>query len=87
MNDATTLLNQIIDDLKQLTDDTTVPRNIRKGAQDAVEAMKNEAQDVDVRAASAISILDELANDPNLPIHARTVIWGILSKLEALCNY
>ena len=79
-------MNQIFEDLRQLIEDTSVPRNIRKGAQEAVDAMKKEGQDVDVRAANAISILDELANDPNLPIHARTLIWGVISKLEALSN-
>ena len=26
----------------------------------------------------------EISNDPNIPVHARTLIWEVLSKLEAI---
>ncbi len=45
--------------------------------------MKTE-EALDVRAASAIFILDELANDPNIPLHGRTLIWNIISQLETI---
>ena len=41
-----------------------------------------EEEAVDVRIASAISKLDEMANDPNIPLHGRTLIWNIISQLE-----
>ena len=28
--------------------------------------------------------LDEISNDPNIPVHARTLIWEVLSKLESI---
>jgi len=39
---------------------------------------------MDVRVASAIGKLDDLANDPNIPMHGRTVIYRIISELENL---
>jgi uncharacterized protein (UPF0147 family) len=39
---------------------------------------------MDVRATSAILILDDLANDPNIPLHGRTLIWNVISQLEVL---
>jgi uncharacterized protein len=30
-----------------------------------------------------VYMLDDLANDPNLPIHGRTAIWSIISRLES----
>jgi uncharacterized protein (UPF0147 family) len=39
---------------------------------------------IDLRVASASSMLDELANDPNIPLHGRTLIWNIMSRLEEL---
>ncbi|MGL6298455.1 MAG: UPF0147 family protein, partial [Methanobacteriaceae archaeon] len=36
--------------------------------------------------STVISMLDEISNDPNIPIHARTLIWEILSKLESIKN-
>jgi hypothetical protein len=76
-------IKQIIEVLDQLAEDTTVPRNIRRGANDAkTYLLKTDA--LDVRVASAIMILDELANDPNIPLHGRTQIWNLISQLETV---
>jgi len=77
-------LKQIIEVLDQLAEDTSVPRNIRRGATEAKERILQEDEALDVRAASAIFILDELANDPNIPLHGRTLIWNIISQLETV---
>ena len=73
-----------MDVLDQLAEDTSVPRNIRSGATDAKERLLQTKEAMDVRAASAIFILDELANDPNIPLHGRTLIWNIISQLETV---
>ena len=77
-------LKQIIDVLNQLAEDTSVPRNIRKGATEAINKLMSKSEALDVRSASANIILDELANDPNIPLHGRTIIWNIMSQLETL---
>ncbi|MGD1059935.1 MAG: UPF0147 family protein [Methanomassiliicoccales archaeon] len=77
-------LKQIVDVLDQLSEDTSVPRNIRRGATSAKERLLQTKEALDVRAASAIFILDELANDPNIPLHGRTLIWNIISQLETI---
>jgi uncharacterized protein (UPF0147 family) len=82
--DNETRLKQIIDVLDQLSEDTSVPRNIRRGATSAKERLLQTKEALDVRAASAIFILDELANDPNIPLHGRTLIWNIISQLETI---
>ncbi len=61
-----------------------MPRNIRRGALNARELLQKKEDALDVRAASAIFILDELANDPNIPLHGRTLIWNIISQLETI---
>ena len=40
--------------------------------------------DFDLRVNNAASLLDDLANDPNIPLHGRTLIWNILNQLETL---
>ncbi|MFQ5919860.1 MAG: UPF0147 family protein [Thermoplasmata archaeon] len=77
-------LRGILDVLGQLAEDTSVPRNIRRGALNARELLLKEEDALDVRAASAIFILDELANDPNIPLHGRTLIWNVISQLETV---
>ena len=76
--------HRIVDSLAQLADDTSVPRNVRRGAQSAKEELEKPRVALDVRIASAVYLLDDLANDPNLPTHGRTAIWSIISSLESL---
>ncbi|MCL2143306.1 MAG: UPF0147 family protein [Methanomassiliicoccaceae archaeon] len=77
-------IKQITEILDILADDNSVPRNIRKGATDAKTRLLDTKDEMDVRATSAIMILDDLANDPNIPLHGRTLIWNVISQLEIL---
>ncbi|MEM4735709.1 MAG: UPF0147 family protein [Candidatus Thorarchaeota archaeon] len=70
--------------LKQISEDTSVPRNIRRAATDAIKVLENESQSPAIRAQNAISILDEPSQDPNCPNHARTKIWQVSSLLEPI---
>ena len=79
-------VKQITDVLDQLAEDTSVPRNIRRGAKEAKDLLLGQKEALDVRAASASFILDELANDPNIPLHGRTLIWNVISQLETVSN-
>jgi len=75
---------QISDGLDMLSGDNSIPRNIRRGAENVKRLLHNESDPIDIRVASATSLLDELANDPNIPLHGRTLIWNIMSRLEEL---
>jgi hypothetical protein len=77
-------LHRIVESLGQLADDASVPRNVRRGAQSAKDELAKARVALDVRIASAVYVLDDLANDPNLPTHGRTAIWSIISSLESL---
>jgi hypothetical protein len=83
-NTGTEKLKQITEILDQLAEDTSVPRNIRKGARDSKDVLLNETEALDVRVASAISMLDELVNDPNIPLHGRTLLWNVIGQLETV---
>lgn len=74
----------ILESLNELVDDGSVPRNVRRGAQTARDQLNKPKTPLDVRVASAVYTLDDLANDPNLPTHGRTAIWSIISSLESL---
>jgi uncharacterized protein len=77
-------LVRILGSLGELAEDASVPRNIRRGAQSAKDALAKPKTALDVRVASAVYVLDDLANDPNLPSHGRTAIWTLISSLESL---
>ncbi|MCI4352488.1 MAG: UPF0147 family protein [Thermoplasmata archaeon] len=77
-------LERIAQSLVALSEDGSVPRNIRRGAQSARDELLKAAVALDLRVASAVYVLDDLANDSNLPTHGRTAIWSIISNLESL---
>jgi uncharacterized protein (UPF0147 family) len=77
-------LEHICDGLSMLSEDNSIPRNIRRGSEEVKRILLNESDPIDLRVASATSKLDELANDPNIPLHGRTLIWNIMSRLEEL---
>ena len=79
-----TELQPVIQMLNELSQDRTVPRNVRTALVNAKEDLSNEKLDVDFRVSSAISILDEVANDINLPPYSRTQVWNVVSALETL---
>jgi len=75
---------QVCDGLSMLHEDNSIPRNIRRGAEEVKSTLLNNDDPLDVRVATASSKLDEMANDPNIPLHGRTLIWNIMSRLEEL---
>ncbi len=77
-------VQRVVESLAELADDSSVPRNIRRGAQSARDALSKPRVALDVRIASAVYVLDDLANDPNIPTHGRTAIWSIISNLESI---
>jgi len=80
--DADGKVKSLVEALDQLAGDDSVPRNIRRGATDAKERLSRMKDALDMRLASAIFILEELANDPNIPMHGRTSVLQLLAGME-----
>ena len=86
MTDIEDRIQQIAQVLGQL-DDTQVPRNIRTSSKDAVEKwLLNEDKELDLRLGMTASILDDIFNDANLPIHYGPLCLQIQTVLETLLN-
>ena len=67
-----------------VSEDTTTPRNIRRAAKQSIAALQPSENTPAVRAANAISILDEILQDPNMPPYTRVKLWNVMSLLEAI---
>ncbi|MCC7554203.1 MAG: UPF0147 family protein [Methanobacteriaceae archaeon] len=78
------IIAEVSEILKHIMENNSVPRNIRKAAEDSNTMLNDETEDETVRVSSVILKLDDISNDPNIPVHARTLIWEILSKLESI---
>lgn len=70
--------------LISIINDAGVPRNIRRAATEALNQLRDEKLSPGVKAANAISILDTVVQDPNMPINTRTKVWQIIAILETI---
>ena len=77
-------VNEAIQLLDRISEDTTVPRNIRRAATNSLEIIKDPDSELSiaVKANNAIEILDEISQDPNCPAHARTMLLQVITLLE-----
>ena len=84
MTDIEDRIQQIAQVLGQL-DDRQVPRNIRTLSNDAVEKwLLNKDKEMDLRLGMTASILDDIFNDANLPIHYGPMCLQIQTALETI---
>ena len=75
-------VNQAMAILNRVAEDNTTPRNIRRTAKQASDLMLDESLSLAVRAANAIDLLDDISQDPNMPMYTRTRLWNVISVLE-----
>lgn len=84
MNAQDEQIGACIQMLQHITEDSSIPRNIRRVADETRTVLLDSSKPAGLRAATAISKIDEISNDPNMPVHARTRIWELVSQLESI---
>jgi len=70
--------------LSGVSEDSTTPRNIRRAAKEAIDVLGNTGFTPAVRASNAVSKLDEILQDPNMPPYTRVKLWNVMSLVEAI---
>ena len=83
-NENLELLNKAIAILSSISDNPSTPRNIRKLIKDSIVILNDESLSVGVRAPNAISMLEDVSQDPNIPSFSRVTIWSAVSSLESI---
>ena len=73
---------EIIELIDNVSSDTSVPKNIRRALVEAKERLKT-SEELSTRVSSAVYSIEAVSEDINMPMHARTQIWAILSALES----
>ncbi len=76
-------VEEIIELLNNIIEDSSVPKNIRKAVNEAKVRLSAD-DEVIVNVSAAIYSLESVAEDVNMPPHARMQIWSIMSELESL---
>jgi uncharacterized protein (UPF0147 family) len=77
-------IKQAVFILGQVSEDNTTPRNIRRAAKNSLDTLQSLGNTVGIRTSNAISILDEILQDPNMPPYTRVKLWNVMSLLEAI---
>lgn len=76
-------IDPILRALDSLTDDTSIPKNVRFSITKAKNRLKEPNEAVEVLTTS-MHALEEVVNDINMPMHGRTMIWNLLSEMEQM---
>ena len=79
-------VNQALVILDQVSEDHTTPRNIRRAAKEAINSLRMNQYTHAVRASNAVSILEDILQDPNMPPYTRVRLWNVMSLLEAITD-
>ena len=77
-------LNTAFETLNQIATNPSTPKNIRKTSSDLANDLKSEEYSMSVRASNAISMLDDITQDPNMPSYVRVTLWQAVSTLEGI---
>ncbi len=70
--------------LNEVVANPSTPKMIRKSITDLVTELLTDEYSKSVRAANAISVLDDITQDPNMPSYVRVTLWQAVSKLEGI---
>jgi len=79
-----TKIKQALVVLGEVSEDSTTPRNIRRSAKDAMNALQGTEYTPAVKASNAVALLDEILQDPNMPPYTRVKLWNVMSLIEAI---
>ncbi len=76
-------IQAIINMIDNVLEDTSVPKNIRKALAEAKVRLRGSEEAI-VQVSAAIYLIEPVSEDVNLPAHARTQVWSIISALAAI---
>jgi uncharacterized protein (UPF0147 family) len=78
-------ISNIIEALQELSNDSTVPRNIKVKVENVINILKDDKEpDDNIKVNKALSELDEISDDTNIQTFTRAQIWNIASMLERI---
>ena len=80
-------INFAISLLEKVANDNNVPRNIRRGASEAIDMLISGEGTIAVKASNAYDIIEGLPEDPNAPAYARTTLYKAVSLLATIRDY
>jgi uncharacterized protein (UPF0147 family) len=83
MADLTEDVKNIIESIKEIQEDSTMPKNVKEKLNDVVGLLK-ATQESSMNVSKALDKIEEITDDSNLQPYARTQIMNLASMLESL---
>ena len=77
-------IESLVQMLDMLSEDTSIPKNVRASIAKSKMRLMESDKSANEALTTSIHALEEIVNDINIPMHARTTIWNLLSELEVL---
>ena len=77
-------IKKYIDALDTIINGESVPKNIKRSAENMKKILSNEKESSLKRITKVIPELEIIGNDPNIPRYTRTMVWGLSSQLESI---
>ncbi len=71
----------IIEALKELSEDNTLPKNVREKVNSVIAILKDKNEH-SLKIDKALHELEGLSEDSNLQAYTRTQVWNVVSMLE-----
>ena len=76
-------LQDVIDQLNDLEEDSSVPKNVKACLSQLIVELKGD-KDLSLKVNKCLSQLDDIGEDVNIPPFVRTRIFSVASMLEAI---
>ena len=76
-------IQEINELLEALVADPSIPKNIRKTLGEARQRLQS-SEDSNLKISAAVYLVESISDDINMPAHARTQIWALMSALESI---
>jgi len=77
-------LNEIIELIIELTNDSSIPRNVKDKLKSVNDILSDNSRETNISINEVKDILTEISEDQNLQTFSRTQIWNISSMLEEI---
>lgn len=77
-------LDQVIEKMGEASQDYSMPARVRRTLDEVAAELMGDDQDTAVKVTTAIYNLDDIVEDVNISMHAKTVLWDIISDLESI---
>jgi len=77
-------VEKIIEHLRQLQKDSTIPRNVKSKFDEMTRLLSNKKEEYGLRINKALNVIEGISEDANLQPYTRTQIWNVASMLESI---